>query len=72
MARLSQKLGDRLKGSQDAALGPWLTFVRRELTLEIKLGEKEKCDGGETVRSLRVREKDRQEDRWKEESLTSS
>lgn len=29
------------RGSEDAVLGLWLTFVGREQRLEIKLGEKE-------------------------------
>ena len=33
---------------------PWLTFVSRQLTLEIKFREEEKCDGREIIQSLRV------------------
>ena len=52
-ARRSQKLGQTVRKS-GCSVEPWLTFVSRQLTLEIKFREEEKCDGREIIQSLRV------------------
>ena len=52
-ARRSQKLGQTIRKS-GCSVEPWLTFVSRQLTLEIKFREEEKCDGREIIQSLRV------------------